>query len=147
MGVQMIGLVVLTLLPELVVYLVRASGLGNETTNSTDFMPGSFEVRLVLCLIGVVLIGGLWSWRLRRKYGGPGATDADDAERDNKDGCNERRERYALAGRRSVGSNERGDADEAHSIIEKSLAAAARYRERTAPEELKQPVAWIDSKS
>jgi hypothetical protein len=29
--------------------------------------------------------------------------------------------------------------------MEKSLAAAARYWERTAPDELKQPVAWIDS--
>lgn len=46
---------------------------------------------------------------------------------------------------KAVGAIERGDADEAHSIIAKSLSAAARYRERTAPEELKQPVAWIDS--
>ncbi len=33
----------------------------------------------------------------------------------------------------------------ARSIMERSLAAAARYWERTAPDELKQPVAWIDS--
>ncbi len=46
---------------------------------------------------------------------------------------------------KAVDAIERGEADEAHSIIAKSLAAAARYRERTAPEELKQPVAWIDS--
>ena len=35
--------------------------------------------------------------------------------------------------------------EEARSIMEKSLVAAARYWERTAPDELKQPVAWIDS--
>jgi hypothetical protein len=29
--------------------------------------------------------------------------------------------------------------------MEKSLAAAARHWERTAPDELKEPVAWIDS--
>ena len=69
MGVQMIGLVVLTILPESVVYLVRASGLGNELSNSTDFMPGSFGVRLVFCILLVAGIGALWSWRLRRKYG------------------------------------------------------------------------------
>jgi len=70
MGVQMIGLVVLTVLPEFVVTLVKASGLGNEVTNNTDFMPGSFGVRLVLCIVGVALVGAFWSWRLRRKYGG-----------------------------------------------------------------------------
>jgi DNA-binding FadR family transcriptional regulator len=40
---------------------------------------------------------------------------------------------------------EGGEPEEARSIMEKSLAAAARYWERTAPDELKQPVAWIDS--
>ena len=40
---------------------------------------------------------------------------------------------------------ENGEAEEARSIMEKSLAAAARYWERTAPGELKEPVAWIDS--
>ncbi len=69
MGVQGIGLVILTLLPEAVVYLVVASGLGNEATNNTDFVPGSFAVRLVICIVGVALIGTFWSWRLRRKYG------------------------------------------------------------------------------
>jgi DNA-binding FadR family transcriptional regulator len=39
---------------------------------------------------------------------------------------------------------ENGEADEARSILEKSLAAAARHWERAAPDELKQPVAWID---
>lgn len=78
MGVQIIGLVILTVLPESVVYLVRASGLGNEVSNNTDFMPGSFGVRLVLCLVFVVGIGALWSWRIRRKYGPDGGTDVDD---------------------------------------------------------------------
>jgi hypothetical protein len=69
MGVQMVGLIVLTILPESVVYLVRASGLGNEVSNNTEFMPGSFGVRLVLCIALVAAIGALWSWWLRRKYG------------------------------------------------------------------------------
>lgn len=76
MGVQVIGLIVLTVLPETVVYLVRASDLGNEATNSTDFMPGSFGLRLVLCLALVAAIGALWSWRLRRKYGGRARDDS-----------------------------------------------------------------------
>ena len=40
---------------------------------------------------------------------------------------------------------ESGETEEARSVMEKSLVAAARYWERTAPDELKQPVAWIDS--
>jgi DNA-binding FadR family transcriptional regulator len=40
---------------------------------------------------------------------------------------------------------ESGEPEEARAVMEKSLAAAARYWERTAPDELKQPVAWIDS--
>lgn len=40
---------------------------------------------------------------------------------------------------------ESGASEEARSIMEKTLAAAARYWERTAPDELKQPVAWIDA--
>lgn len=46
---------------------------------------------------------------------------------------------------KAVAAIEAGDADRAQAVIEKSLSAAARYRERTAPEELKQPVAWIDA--
>jgi GntR family transcriptional repressor for pyruvate dehydrogenase complex len=38
-----------------------------------------------------------------------------------------------------------GEADEARSIMDKSLAAGARQWERMAPDELKEPVAWIDS--
>ena len=40
---------------------------------------------------------------------------------------------------------ERGDSEEARLVTEKLLDAARRYRERTAPDLLKQPVAWIDS--
>jgi DNA-binding FadR family transcriptional regulator len=40
---------------------------------------------------------------------------------------------------------ERREPEEARSIMAKSLAAALRYWERTAPDELKQPVAWMDS--
>jgi len=69
MGVQIIGLIILTVLPESVVYLVKASGLGNEVSNNTDFMPWAFGVRLVLCIAFVVAIGAFWSWRLRTKYG------------------------------------------------------------------------------
>ncbi len=57
----------------------------------------------------------------------------------------ERQRRLALRSyEKAVQAIEQGEADEAHAIIAKSLAGAARYRERTAPEELKQPVAWID---
>ena len=40
---------------------------------------------------------------------------------------------------------ENGEAEEARSIMAKSLAAALRSWERTAPDELKEPVAWIAS--
>lgn len=57
----------------------------------------------------------------------------------------ERQRRSALRSyEEAVGAIERGEPDEARSIMTRSLAAAARYRERTAPDELKQPVAWID---
>lgn len=57
----------------------------------------------------------------------------------------ERQRRSALRSyEKVVGAIERGEADEARSIMAKSLAAAARYQERTAPDDLKQPVAWID---
>jgi DNA-binding FadR family transcriptional regulator len=38
-----------------------------------------------------------------------------------------------------------GDVDEARSIMDQSLTAGARQWERMAPDELKEPVAWIDS--
>jgi GntR family transcriptional repressor for pyruvate dehydrogenase complex len=58
----------------------------------------------------------------------------------------ERQRRSALRSyEKAVGAIERGEPDEARSIMERSLAAAVRYWERTAPDELKQPVAWIDS--
>jgi DNA-binding FadR family transcriptional regulator len=40
---------------------------------------------------------------------------------------------------------EHGEADDARSIMAKSLGAALGHWERTAPEDLKQPVAWIAS--
>ena len=45
----------------------------------------------------------------------------------------------------AVKAIESGEPEEARSTMEKSLAAAARYWERTASDELKAPVAWIDS--
>jgi DNA-binding FadR family transcriptional regulator len=58
----------------------------------------------------------------------------------------ERQRRSALRSyEQVVGAIERGEPDQARSILKKSLTAAARYWERTAPDELKQPVAWIDS--
>ena len=39
---------------------------------------------------------------------------------------------------------ERGEADEARSIMETTLAAGLRNWERTNPDELKEPVAWMD---
>lgn len=44
-----------------------------------------------------------------------------------------------------VGAIERGEPDEARSIMAESLAAALRHWERTAPDQLKQPVAWMAS--
>ena len=59
----------------------------------------------------------------------------------------ERQRRSALRSYESVvGAIERGEPDEARSIMAQSLAAAVRYWERTAPDELKEPVAWIDSR-
>jgi DNA-binding FadR family transcriptional regulator len=58
----------------------------------------------------------------------------------------ERQRRSALRNyERVVGAIERREPDEARSIMAKSLAAALRYWERTAPDELKQPVAWMDA--
>ncbi len=58
----------------------------------------------------------------------------------------ERQRRSALRSyEKVVAAIERGEADQARSIMAKSLAAAMRIRERTAPDELKQPVGWIDS--
>jgi GntR family transcriptional repressor for pyruvate dehydrogenase complex len=58
----------------------------------------------------------------------------------------ERQRRSALRNyEQAVGAIERREPDEARSIMEKSLAAAVRYWERTAPDQLKQPVAWIDA--
>jgi tripartite ATP-independent transporter DctM subunit len=79
MGVQCIGLLVLTLLPEAVVYPVTGAGLGNELTNNTDFVPGPFVVRLMICIVGVALIGTFWSWRIRRKYPRPQNADVEPA--------------------------------------------------------------------
>ena len=45
----------------------------------------------------------------------------------------------------AIESIENGESEAARVIMEKSLAAGARYWERTAPDELKEPVAWIDS--
>jgi DNA-binding FadR family transcriptional regulator len=58
----------------------------------------------------------------------------------------ERQRRSALRNyERVVQAIENGEPEEARSVMEKSLAAALRYWERTAPDELKAPVAWIDS--
>jgi DNA-binding FadR family transcriptional regulator len=58
----------------------------------------------------------------------------------------ERQRRSALRSyERAVQAIENGEPEEARSIMEKSLAAAVRSWERTDPDELKQPVAWIDS--
>ena len=58
----------------------------------------------------------------------------------------ERQRRSALRSyERVVRKIDNGEADEARSIMDKSLAAGARQWERIAPDELKEPVAWIDS--
>ncbi|MDJ0866300.1 MAG: FCD domain-containing protein [Myxococcota bacterium] len=61
-------------------------------------------------------------------------------------GWDEKQRRSALRSyERAVRAIEGGEAEEARSIMERSLAAAVRQWERTAPDELKRPVAWIDS--
>ncbi len=58
----------------------------------------------------------------------------------------EKQRRSALRNyERAIQAIESGEPEEARSIMEKSMAAAARHWQRTAPDELKQPVAWIDS--
>ncbi len=58
----------------------------------------------------------------------------------------QRQRRSALRSyEKAVLAIERGQPDEARAIMERSLAAALRYWERTAPDQLKQPVAWIAS--
>ena len=46
---------------------------------------------------------------------------------------------------RVIRAIENGESEEARSLMAKSLSAALRVRERMAPDELKQPVAWIDA--
>jgi DNA-binding FadR family transcriptional regulator len=58
----------------------------------------------------------------------------------------ERQRRSALHSYEKVAlAIERGEPEEARSIMKSSLAAAVRSWERTAPDELKQPVSWIDT--
>jgi DNA-binding FadR family transcriptional regulator len=61
-------------------------------------------------------------------------------------GWDEKQRRSALRSyEKVVGKIADGDAAEARSIMDESLAAGARQWERMAPDELKEPVAWIDS--
>jgi DNA-binding FadR family transcriptional regulator len=61
-------------------------------------------------------------------------------------GWDEKQRRSALRSyERVIRAIERGESEEARSIMAKSLAAALRSWERTAPDELKQPVAWTVS--
>jgi DNA-binding FadR family transcriptional regulator len=58
----------------------------------------------------------------------------------------ERQRRSALRSyEKVVGAIDRGAPDEARSIMAESLAAAVRHWERTAPDQLKLPVAWMTS--
>jgi len=58
----------------------------------------------------------------------------------------ERQRRSALRSyERVIAAIEAGDAEEARSLMAASLSAALRSAERTAPEQLKKPVAWIAS--
>ncbi len=61
-------------------------------------------------------------------------------------GWDERQRRSALRSyEKVVAAIERSEPDEAHRVMARALDAAGRYWERTAPDELKQPVAWIAS--
>ena len=58
----------------------------------------------------------------------------------------DKRQRSALRNYEDVVAAIEGrEPDRARRIMDESLAAALRHWERTAPDELKQPVAWIDS--
>ncbi len=58
----------------------------------------------------------------------------------------EKLRRSALRGyEKAFRAIENGEPEKARSIMEKSLTAAARFWDRTAPDELKKPVAWIES--
>jgi DNA-binding FadR family transcriptional regulator len=58
----------------------------------------------------------------------------------------EKQRRSALRGyERVIRAIENGASDEARGVMEESLAAAMRSWEKIAPDELKKPVAWIDS--
>lgn len=58
----------------------------------------------------------------------------------------DRQRRSALQNyEKAVAAIERREPGEARSIMERSLAAAVRYWERTAPDQLKEPVAWMDA--
>ena len=62
------------------------------------------------------------------------------------DAWDEKQRRSALrAYERVVDAIADGRAEEAHDLMAKSLAAALRTWERTSPDELKQPVAWLDA--
>lgn len=80
MGVQTLAIIVLTLLPETVVYLVELSDLGNEATTNTDFIPGSFGLRLFICLVGLAVAAAAWGWYLRARYGGDGGVSDPEPE-------------------------------------------------------------------
>jgi len=61
-------------------------------------------------------------------------------------GWDEKQRRSALQSyEKAVRRIENGEPEEARSIMDRSLAAGARHWERTAPDELKRPVAWINS--
>ena len=68
MGVQMIAIIVLTLLPESVTYLVGLSDLGGDNVTNTDFIPGSFQLRLLLCVIGIAVCAVAWGIFVRSRY-------------------------------------------------------------------------------
>ena len=61
-------------------------------------------------------------------------------------GWDEKQRRSALRSyQRVIRAVENGEPEGARSTMEKALAAALRSWERTTPDELKQPVAWIAS--
>ncbi len=61
-------------------------------------------------------------------------------------GWDEKQQRSALRNyERVIGAIENGDPETARTVMAKLLSAAMRTWERTAPDELKEPVAWIDS--
>lgn len=68
MFVQVLALLVITFIPETVTWLVAANDLGGESATNTDFIPGSFQLRLILVTVGLVVVSAVWGVLMRANW-------------------------------------------------------------------------------